>query len=138
MRALPIWVLAVTLSATAAIAMACGSSADSASLTSEAHKGRRALQVDMRDNLFEPKRLTVKAGEPLVITLRNRGVEPHNMRVAGMDGRYNTADDLVSQPEMQMTGMVGTLELILDRPGTYQFRCDFHAAGMLGVITVTP
>jgi len=96
------------------------------------------LAVTMKDNLFEPKDLTVKAGEAVTIDLKNEGVAVHNMRIAGADGKYNTDDDAASDPNIIQAGGTGTVTWTAPaQPGEMKFQCDFHVAvGMVGTITV--
>ena len=96
------------------------------------------LAVVMKDNLFEPAGLTVKAGASVTFDLKNDGVAIHNMRVAGPDGSYNSDDDAVSDPQLVNAGGTATLDWTApDQPGEIKFQCDFHVAvGMIGTITV--
>ena len=97
-----------------------------------------AVAVSMKDNLFEPKDLTVKAGAAVTFDLKNEGVAPHNMRIAGPDGSYNTGDDAVSDPQLVNAGGTGKLTWTApDQAGEIKFQCDFHVAvGMIGTIMV--
>ncbi|MDO8612666.1 MAG: cupredoxin domain-containing protein [Dehalococcoidia bacterium] len=96
------------------------------------------LAVVMKDNLFEPAEMKVKAGASVTFDLKNEGIAPHNMRVAGPDGSYNTDDDAVSDPQLVNVGGAATLDWTApDQPGEIKFQCDFHVAlGMVGTITV--
>jgi plastocyanin len=96
------------------------------------------LDVAMSDNFFEPKELTVEAGKKFRITLSNGGESIHNLRIEGADGVYGTArdpgDDLVSDD--LLGGATGELVEQIDKPGTYQFRCDFHRTEHTGKLVV--
>jgi len=96
------------------------------------------LAVVMKDNLFEPAELTVKAGASVAFDLKNEGVAIHNMRIAGPDGSYNTDDDAVSDPQLVNAGGTATLDWTAPaQPGEMKFQCDFHVSvGMVGTITV--
>jgi plastocyanin len=96
------------------------------------------IAVSMKDNLFEPAELTVKAGEAVTINLTNDGVAIHNMRIAGADGKYNTDDDGISDPDIVQSGGTAKLDWTAPaQPGQVKFQCDFHVTvGMVGTITV--
>ena len=95
------------------------------------------LAVVMKDNLFEPAEMKVKAGASVTFDLKNEGVAIHNMRVAGPDGSYNTGDDAVSDPNLISGGATGKLDWTApDQPGEIKFQCDFHQPAMAGTITV--
>jgi uncharacterized cupredoxin-like copper-binding protein len=82
---------------------------------------------------FEPAALTVEAGRPVRLTLRNWGTIPHDF----------TLTQGLPRPLTLVAGAGATsvsAPLILARPGTYQFVCaqPGHAqAGMQGTITAT-
>jgi plastocyanin len=94
-----------------------------------------AVEVDvtMRDNVFDPVRITVNAGESFRINLTNEGQFIHNLRIAGPDGQFFTEDDLVAEV---MPGESGELVGQIDEPGAYPFRDDFHRTEMTGELIV--
>lgn len=95
------------------------------------------FDVSMGDNFFEPAEFTVPAGATVTFNLANEGAAIHNMRVAGEDGEYNSADDAVSDPDLVSGGAEAVLEWTApDDPGEVPFQCDFHPTDMLGTITV--
>ncbi len=91
----------------------------------------------MGDNFFEPNTFSVGPGQQVTFKLVNDGVLPHNMRVDGGDGAYNSDDDTLSDPTLIQAGDSGTLVWTApDEPGEITFRCDFHPVDMIGTITV--
>ncbi len=94
------------------------------------------LDVEVGDDFFEPAELEVEAGQRFRIKLTNNGEFVHNLRITGLDGEYETADDLVSTPEFQRSGETGELVGQIDEPGVYSFRDDFHPTEAVGTITV--
>ncbi len=93
--------------------------------------------VKLKDNFFDPASVTVPAGKRFRIALTNEGPTfAHNLRIAGPDGEFETADDLLSDPSAQRVGTPGELVGQIDTPGTYAVRCDFHAE-QTGTIVVT-
>ncbi len=92
------------------------------------------LDVSMADSVYQPRELTVTAGQKFRIKLKNDGTFVHNLRIAGPDGQYDSSDDILSND--LLTGETGNLVGQLDQPGTYAFRDDFHPTEMTGTITV--
>jgi plastocyanin len=119
------------------VAAGCGgddgsdSSGDSGAKTSSepaAGGGGAGAQVGMKNIQFDPKDLTVKAGEK--ITFTNDEAIPHDVHKTSGPG-----DDFASG---ETGGMQegDTFELKLDKPGKYEYVCNVHAPGMAGSITV--
>ena len=93
--------------------------------------------VSLRDNFFEPKEISVAPGEKVTFDLGNDGALPHNMRIAGPDGKFNTADDTVSSPNVVLGRQSATLEWQgAASPGSIPFQCDIHPGVMAGIMTV--
>jgi plastocyanin len=102
--------------------------------------------IVMGDNFFEfggaqEPTIQVTAGEATEFEIVNEGSAIHNMHVAG-EGSYDTDfcdpadDDPCSDPNQIRRGQSGTIEINIAEPGTYDFRCDFHAAEMTGTVEV--
>ena len=85
-------------------------------------------RVGMKDIQFDPKDITVKAGE--TITFTNDESVPHDVHKESGPG-----DDFSSGPDGGMQEG-DTFKLKLDKPGTYEYVCRVHAPGMAGTITV--
>ena len=95
------------------------------------------IGVSLRDNFFEPKDIALQTGQTLTFDLTNDGALPHNMRIAGPDGKYNTGDDTVSSPDVVLGRQNATLEWQgAASPGSIPFQCDIHPGVMAGTITV--
>jgi plastocyanin len=94
------------------------------------------LQTAAGDNFFTLNNLSVPLGETTTIEVVNEGTAVHNLRIAGPDGEFNTADDSVSDPELISGGDTGALEFTPTLAGTYTFQCDFHPTEQGGVIVV--
>lgn len=94
------------------------------------------ITIKMLDNSFKPAEITVSAGTTVTFDLPNIGQVPHNMHIASARGIYRESD-WISKPESINPGQSGTLTWTVPaEPGTYRFRCDFHEADMVGVLTV--
>jgi len=75
--------------------------------------------------------------------VENRGVAIHNVQVNGTDDTYTVdicepgnASRFCSDPGIFFGTDTGTLTVQFDEPGTYNFRCDFHALVMVGTLVV--
>jgi plastocyanin len=90
--------------------------------------GGGGTQVSMENIQFNPKDLTVKAGE--TITFTNNEAVAHDVHKTSGPGK-----DFASGPSGGME-QGDTFELTLDKPGKYDYVCDVHAPGMAGTITV--
>jgi mono/diheme cytochrome c family protein/plastocyanin len=93
------------------------------------------IETDSEDNFFTLNNFSVKVGEEVTIRLANPGLAPHNLRIAGLDGEWNSDDDFTTA--ILMNGEVGEFTFVLDQPATLVFRCDVHPLDMWGQITVS-
>ena len=95
------------------------------------------ITIKMLDNSFKPAEITVSAGTTVTFDLPNIGQVPHNMRIAPLDGNYDSPDSVVTDPEIVSPGKSGTIQWkVPTTPGTYKFRCDIHPTEMTGTIQV--
>jgi len=80
---------------------------------------------------FVPNVITAEAGQVIEIIVPNVGSVAHNLRVAGIDGEYEPdapgSDDWITDPATIEAGEEGRVVIKIDEPGSYPFRCDFHA-----------
>jgi len=99
--------------------------------------GAQTFDVTQGNFFFQPKEFTVKAGQKVTFNIKNNGTATHNMRVAGADNQFNTADDATSKDPRILAGQTSTLEWTAPaKAGKYDFHCDFHPTQMTGTITV--
>jgi len=91
-------------------------------------------EVTLLDILFSPNNLHVPLGETVTIRLTNSDPVTHTMRLAGIDGRYDTEDDAVVSTIDP--GAVEELTLDGAAAGVYTFRCDRHPGSMGGVVVI--
>jgi plastocyanin len=90
--------------------------------------GGGGASVSLKDIQFDPKDITVKAGE--TITFTNDESIPHDVhKQSGPGGDFSSGPDGGMQQG-------DTFELKLDKPGKYDYVCHVHAPGMAGIITV--
>lgn len=93
-----------------------------------------AIEVAASGLRFTQNYLKLKVGESVTIRLTNNDDVPHNLRIAGLDGRFGTEDDAVVTPDQVDPGQVGELTFAPAAPGVYTFQCDFHPTLMGGEI----
>ena len=90
--------------------------------------GGGGVEVGMQNIQFDPKDITVNAGE--TITFTNDESVPHDVhKQSGPGGDFSSGPDGGMQEG-------DTFELKLDQPGKYEYVCHVHAPGMAGTITV--
>ncbi len=113
---------------------ACSSSANTSAARPAGAGSTAAPQmvtVQASDSLkFDPSSVTVKAGQPVQLTLSNTGQMQHDWSL----------DQGAAQPVkiVANAGQSATGTFTIDRPGTYTFICSVPghaAAGMKGTIT---
>jgi uncharacterized cupredoxin-like copper-binding protein len=115
--------------------------------------GAQLRPVTATELKFSPSRLSVKAGSPVQITLKNKGTAEHDFVISGMPAK-NIDDDTRSgshdgeHDHSAETGVIaghakpGATARIWFTPverGRYEFYCSVtghREAGMVGVITV--
>ncbi len=115
------------------VAAACGGGSASG-LPTPGPGGETIVNVDMRDNSFSPSSITIEASKKYILELHNRGNVAHNLRIAGPDGEFNTADDIAS--DVIEPGKTASLPLEMNVAGAFPFRDDSHAVQMTGTLTV--
>ena len=90
-------------------------------------KGARRIKVTARSFSYEPKKITIDAGEDITIVMKSTDIF-HDLKVKG-EGHIVGAD----------AGAKEKGGLRIDKPGTYKFWCTIpghRAAGMKGKIVV--
>lgn len=96
----------------------------------------RVISIGISETKFAPNRWAVAVDEPITIRVTNNDSQQHNLRIAGLDGEYETMDDAVTDQPL-LPGQSGELTFAPQVPGNYTFRCDFHPANMGGRIEVS-
>ncbi len=102
--------------------------------TSSAQDG--IITIEIQGAKFEPNHWSVELGQTVTIRVANSDSQQHNLRIAGLDGEYNTQDDAVTAPDTLSGGETGELTFVPQVAGNYTFHCDFHPASMGGRIEV--
>ena len=153
LRRFALLLLLLSLSALLALSYACGDDDDAGdrspapTRTGDSGDGAggdgqgadQEFELTMGDNSFEPTEFTVGGGNTITLRISNSGTQIHNVRLAGADNEYITEDDALSLPTLVYGDEAATLDWTAPGPGgTFDFRCDFHPAAMVGKITVEP
>ena len=93
------------------------------------------IETDSLDNSFSLNNFQVKVGQEVTIRLSNPGLNPHNLRIVGLDGEWSSDDDFATA--IIQNGETDEFTFSLDQPATLVFRCDVHPLEMWGQISVT-
>jgi plastocyanin len=135
--------LAAALLAGAGLAAACSSAGDGSASTGTTSgdaggldlstavdlTGRTTVEIEVADNVYEPKVFTVDPGT--TITFRNKGANPHNV-IPVTTGEFPPIDTGQLDPGMTASITVGDA-------GPYRFYCSLHGTpnkGQRGVVVV--
>jgi plastocyanin len=94
------------------------------------------IEITASGQRFEQNYLRIPLGQSITIRLTNSDNTPHSLRIAGLDGKFDTEDDAVTNPAQIEGGGVGELTFAPLSAGAYTFRCDFHPTTMGGQIVV--
>ena len=105
-----------------------GGSGGGGNSTGQSGSSGGGTSVSMKNIQFDPKDLTIKAGQ--TVTFTNDESIPHDVhKESGPGGDFSSGSDGGMQQG-------DTFKLKLDKPGTYKYVCHVHAPGMAGTITV--
>ena len=99
-------------------------------------EGNNPIEVVATEMRFSPNRIDARVGQPVLITIVNRGSERHDLAFPSIG-----MPDLRGVETLTMPGQSTRLTMTFDGPGTYPFLCTIpgHAAsGMTGAVFVSP
>ncbi|MGG3469545.1 cupredoxin domain-containing protein [Neobacillus pocheonensis] len=86
----------------------------------------KAIEVQMNDNYFNPKVITIPNGTTTTLILKNKGKKEHSFTVEKL------SIDVEVQP-----GKEKTITVTPKQPGTYELICRYHyQEGMVGKVIV--
>lgn len=100
-------------------------------LTAGAAAPAQTVTLTINGMSFEPREITVKAGQPVRIVVENHGTMNHAFKIDTLN---------VSSPTVGPNGRT-SVTFTPGKPGDYDFLCPMvgHAAlGMVGTLHVTP
>lgn len=86
----------------------------------------KAIEVELNDNYFNPKVITIPNGKTTTMILTNKGKVEHTFTVEKL------GIDVEVQP-----GQTKTITVKPNQPGTYRLICRYHVRqGMVGQVVV--
>jgi FtsP/CotA-like multicopper oxidase with cupredoxin domain len=94
------------------------------------------IEISVANTLFAANRWSMALGETATISVTNADTQQHNLRLAGLDGQYETDDDAITSPNAIGPGESGEVTFVPQVAGSNTFRCDFHPDSMGGQIEV--
>lgn len=110
------------------------------------------ITLELTDFAYTPYSVKIPAGQPVVITLENKGLVEHDFVIEGIEARTKLVQDSGSESHQMhgqeeefdvhasaQTGEITELEITVAEPGTYQFFCSVEGhkeAGMIGELVV--
>ena len=123
--------------AVTALAVACGggeaTSKSGASTSGKPSGGKsETVAVALKDNVFEPKEITVERGEAVTFNVKNEGQAIHDMHILSSS---TEGKDFISNATIQ-PGESSSFTATFAKAGTLKFQCDYHLPDMAGTITV--
>jgi uncharacterized cupredoxin-like copper-binding protein len=98
--------------------------------------GNNAVEIDMTEMRFSPNRIDARVGQPVVLTLVNRGSQRHDLGFPSIE-----MPGLKGVETLTMPGQTTHVTVTFDKAGEYVFLCTIpgHAAsGMTGAAFVLP
>ena len=101
-----------------------------------ATEGSNQVEIVATEMRFNPNRIDARVGQPVLITIVNKGSVRHDLAFSAID-----MPNLQGVETLTMPGQSTRLTMTFDRPGTYPFQCTIpgHAAsGMTGALFVSP
>jgi uncharacterized cupredoxin-like copper-binding protein len=104
----------------------------------------RTVRIEMDEYRFEPAEIKLRAGQPVVIELHNKGNEDHEFRsrlfhgpLINVEGGGVTVSGTGIQSVLVDNGATAAIKWLSPEPGTYIFECRIPSHhGMDGVIVV--
>jgi uncharacterized cupredoxin-like copper-binding protein len=120
--------------------------------SSQPSQAATELTVEMTDFAYNPSSVTVPAGEPVTLTVKNIGNIEHDFVVEKIDATTNVMQDSGSDAhhahgeeqnyDLHVSAGVGetsVFQLTVSEPGTYKIFCSVEGheeAGMIGKLIV--
>jgi uncharacterized cupredoxin-like copper-binding protein len=101
-----------------------------------AANGNNQVEIVATEMRFNPNRIDARVGQPVLITIVNKGNERHDLAFPAIEMPHLQGVETLTEP-----GQSTRLTMTFDKAGTYTFQCTIpgHAAsGMTGAVFVSP
>jgi plastocyanin len=106
--------------------MTAGSSISAFAQSDNETRPMNTIEVELNDDFFNPKAITVSSGSTTTLILKNKGKKEHTFTVEKLNV------DVELQP-----GEEKTISVKPEKPGTYELICRYHfKEGMVGEVIV--
>lgn len=106
--------------------MTAGSSISVFAQSDNETRPMNTVEVELNDDFFNPKVITVSSGSTTTLILKNKGKKEHTFTVEKLNV------DVELQP-----GEEKTISVKPEKPGTYELICRYHfKEGMVGEVIV--
>jgi plastocyanin len=122
-----------TVVATVAASPAAGGATPA--LGGGAPSGPQTVTEVTTDDKFSVTTINAKVGQPLTITVQNKGAAIHNWALTDAAGKA-AATGTTAAPLVQ-PGQTESITLTFTKTGTFNFQCQVHPTEMTGTVTVT-
>lgn len=116
---------------TAALLSACGGG-ESGESPGGGSGAATEVKIVMKDNVFEPKTVTVPKGAKVTFEYENQGLAVHNLVINSKD---LAGKDYASAALVQ-AGEKGKFEATFPKAGQVKFICAYHQPEMSGTLTI--
>lgn len=94
--------------------------------------GGNIVRIVMKDNVYEPATVTIKAGQEYEFVAPNEGTTVHNLIIQAKD---QVGQDFASDIAVN-AGQESKFKVKIDKEGTYKMVCTYHPE-MVGEVKVT-
>lgn len=99
-----------------------------------AASGPQTVTEVTTDNKFSVTAISAKVGQPLTVTVQNKGAAIHNWALSDAAGKA-AATGTTAEPLVQ-PGQTDSITLTFTKAGTFDFQCQVHPTEMTGKVTV--
>ena len=100
-----------------------------------AASGPQTVTEVTTDDKFSVTAINVKVGQPLTITVQNKGAAIHNWALTDAAGKAAASGQNATQ--LVQPNQTDSITLTFTKAGTFDYQCQVHPTEMTGKVTVT-